>query len=74
MRVRLLRNANDSTSRSTSGIARRLALLVSTFSEVIGTGMHDDGPSKNTLGTDELHEVVGDATLGIALSVGLEVA
>ena len=36
--------------------------------------MHNDGTSKDALGANKLHKLVGDAALGIALSIGLEVA
>ena len=70
----LLRNPNDSESRSAASITRRLALLVTTLSEIIGAGVDDDGASEDALETDELDEVVGDGAFDVALGVGLEVA
>lgn len=36
--------------------------------------MDDNGAAEDTLGTDQLDELIGDGALGIALTIGLEVA
>lgn len=67
-------NADDATSRPATGISRHLALLVTAPTEIVGAGMHDDGPAEDALGPNQLDELVGDRTLGVALTVGLVVA
>lgn len=44
------------------------------LAEVVGAGVHDDGPAEDALGPDQLDEFVGDGSLGVALAVRLEVA
>lgn len=44
------------------------------LAEVVGAGVHDDGPAEDALGPDQLDEFVGDGALGVALAVCLEVA
>jgi len=66
-------DANDTASRSGARVARLLALLVPAFSEVVGTGVDDDGAPQNAVLADQLDQAVGDAALGVALAVRLEV-
>ena len=47
---------------------------MSAFTQVISTRVHDNGTSEDALGANEFHEVIGDAALGIALPIGLEIA
>jgi len=61
-------------SRTSTSVTGLLALLVSTLSEIVGTGVDNDGAAEDALGTDQLDELVGDGALSIALAVGLEVA
>ena len=70
----LLSNTDDAASRTTARVARRLALLVSAFAQVVGARVHDDGPPEDALGADQLDLLVRDGALGVALGVRLEVA
>ena len=72
--INLLGDADDAAGRTTARIARRLALLVPALAQVVGAGVHDDGPAEDALGADELDMLVRDGALGVALSVRLEVA
>ena len=72
--VRLLRNANDTASRTTTRIPRLLALLVAALAEVVSAGMHNNGASEDALRADQLDELVAHRTLCVALAIGLEVA
>ena len=69
----LLSNTDDAASRTTARVARRLALLVSAFAQVVGARVHDDGPPEDALGADQLDLLVRDGALGVALGVRLEV-
>ena len=69
-----LGDANDAASGTTARIARRLALLVPALAEVVGTAVHDDGPTEHALGPNQLDLLVLDGALGVALGVRLEVA
>lgn len=70
----LRRNADNPTSRSATGVSGKLALLVASSAQIVGAGMHDDGPAQHALGPDQLDESVGDGALGVALFVGFVVA
>jgi len=47
---------------------------VATLAEVVSAGVDNNGAAENTLGADQLDELVTDRALGVALAVGLEVA
>jgi hypothetical protein len=70
----LLRNANDTASRTRASIASLLALLVSALAQIISTAMHDNGTSQHALRANQLDQLVCDGALGVALAIGLEVA
>ena len=70
----LLGNANDTASRTATCIARLLALLVATLAKIVGASVYDDGATEYALRADQLDELVANAALPIALTVGLEVA
>ena len=70
----LCRDADDTARRTAARVARLLALLVAALAEVVGAGVDDDGAAEHALGADQLDELVGDAALGVALAVRLEVA
>ena len=73
-RKSLLGDTNDTASRTSASVASLLALLVLTLAEVVGAGVDDDGAAEDALGADQLDELVRDGALGVALSIGLEVA
>lgn len=70
----LLRNPNNTTSRSPARIPSYFALFMSTLPQIIRTAMYHDSPSEHTLWADELDEGVGQGAFGVALFVGFEVA
>lgn len=70
----LLRNTDNTTSRPCTRIASLLALLVAALAQVICASVHHNCSSDDALWSDQLHELVGGATLGVALAVSLEVA
>lgn len=70
----LLRNADDTASRTATSVASLLALLVATLAEVVSASVDDDGAAKHALRADQLDHLVADGALGVALAVGLEVA
>ena len=47
---------------------------MSALAQIVGARVHDNGPTEHALGTDQLDLIVRDGTLGVALSVRLEVA
>jgi len=47
MALSLLRNSNDTTGQTSSGIARSLAEFMSTLSQVVNISMNNHGSSKN---------------------------
>lgn len=47
---------------------------MATLAEVISASVDNDGAAEDALGADQLDELVGDGALGVALSIGLEVA
>jgi hypothetical protein len=61
-------------SRAGTSVTGLLALLVATLAEVVSAGVDNNGAAENTLRADQLDELVADGALGIALTVGLEVA
>ena len=70
----LLSDPNDAASRTAARVARRLALLVPAFAQVVRARVDDDGPAEDALGPDELDLLVRHGPLGVALRVRLEVA
>jgi hypothetical protein len=70
----LLGDTDHTASRAATSVTSLLALLVLALAKVVGAGVDDDSAAENALGTDQLDELVRDAALGVALSVGLEVA
>lgn len=70
----LLRDPDDSAGGTPACIARGLALFMSALAEVVGAAMHDDGAAEHALGPNQLDLAVGNGTLAVPLSVGLEVA
>lgn len=70
----LVRNADDTTSRTSARITGLLALLAFSLAEIIGTRMHDDGTAQHALLSDQLDEAVLDAALAIAVAVGCKVS
>ena len=71
--INLLRNANDTASRTTARVTRRLALLVPALAQIVGAAVHDDGPPQHALGPNQFDLPVRDGALGVALGVRLEV-
>jgi hypothetical protein len=61
-------------SRARASVTGLLALLVATLAKVISASVDNDGTAEDALGADQLDELVGDGALGVALSIGLEVA
>lgn len=47
---------------------------MATLAKVISASVDNDGTAEDALGADQLDELVGDGTLGVALTIGLEVA
>lgn len=47
---------------------------MSSPAQIVGAGMHDEGPPQHALGPDQLDELIGNAALGVALAVGLIIA
>ena len=72
--IGLVGDANDTASRAGTSVTRLLALVVAALAQVVSAGVHNDSAAQHALGTDQLDELVGDAALGVALAVGLEVA
>ena len=70
----LLSDPNDAASRTAARVARRLALLVPAFAQVVRARVDDDRPAEDALGPDELDLLVRHGPLGVALRVRLEVA
>ena len=69
-----LSDSNDSARRTTSRVARRLALLMPTFSQIVRAGMHNNGTAKDTFRSDQLDLRVFDRPFAVALAVCLEVS
>lgn len=44
------------------------------LAQIIGTGMHDESPTKHAFRSDQLDELIGNGALGIALAVCFVVA
>jgi len=57
-----------------TGVASLLGLLTVTLSEVVGTGVNNDGTAEDALWANQLDELVRYGALSVSLSVGLEVA
>ena len=72
--MNLLGDTNDAASGTSASVASLLALLVLALAEVVSAGVDDDGAAEDALGADQLDELVRDGALGVALSIGLEVA
>ena len=70
----LLGDANDATSRTTTGVTSLQGLFVATLAQIIRARVHHNGAADDALLPDELDVAVLDGTLGVALAVGLEVA
>ena len=47
---------------------------MATLAEVVSAGVHDDGTAEDALWANKLDELVRHGTLGVALTIGLEVA
>lgn len=71
--VRLLGNANDTTSRTTPSISSLLAVLMASLAKIISPSMNHNRTPKHALRADQLDQLVTDRALRIALAVGLEV-
>jgi len=67
-------DTNDTASRSGTGIASLLGLLVSSLAKIISSRVNDDGTANNALGANQFDELVGGRALAIALAISLEVA
>lgn len=70
---RLSGDTNDTTGGTSTSVTSLLGLLVATPSEVVGTGVNDQGPAQNALGTNQLNKLVLLGADGVTLSIGLEV-
>lgn len=69
----LTSNANDTTSRTTTGVTGLLGLVVTTLTQVISTSVDDNGTAQDTLSAEQLHERVLLGARSVALGVGGEV-
>jgi hypothetical protein len=69
-----LGDTNHTASRTGSSVAGLEGLLALALAEIVGAGVDDDGAADDALRADELDELVGHRALGVALSIGLDVA
>jgi len=67
-------DSDDTASRSSTRVSSLLAVLVAALSEIVGAAVNDNGATEDTLGSNQLDQLVGLGALGVALSVGFEVA
>ena len=70
----LLRNSDNPTSGPPPRIPRRLALLMPALTQIIRARVHNNRAAEDALRPNQLHQLVGDGALGVALGVGLDVA
>ena len=70
----LLGDTNHTTSRACTSIASLLALIVASLSEIVGTGVNDNGTANDAAWSNELDELVVGRAFRVALSISLEVA
>jgi hypothetical protein len=70
----LVRDANNTTSRPSTRIARLQAILVPALPKIIRASVNDDRAAQHALLSDQLDKAVLDAALPVAVAVGLEVA
>lgn len=69
-----LSNTNHTASGTKTGIARRLAQLVSTLAQIIGAAMHDNRAAQDALRPDQFDLLVRDGALCVSLAVGFKIA
>lgn len=67
-------DANDATSKSTSGIAGGGALGITTSSEIIGSFVNHQTASDDGVLSLQRNDVVGESEFGNTLSIGVNVA
>ena len=72
--LHLLSNANDTASRTKTGITRSLTQLMPALAQVISASVHDDRAAQHALRPDQLDLLVRDGALCVSLGVGFEVA
>ena len=70
----LCSNANDTARGPSARIASRLALLMSTFTQIVRARVDHDRAAENALRPDQLDQRVLNAAFAVALGVSLEVA
>lgn len=69
----LSRDADNTASRTGSSVASLEGLLVVTLAEIVGAGVDNNGAANDAVGANQLDKRVGDGTLGVTLSIGLDV-
>jgi hypothetical protein len=70
----LVGDTNNTASGTASSVTGLLRFLVATLAKVVSTGVDDNGAANDALGTDQLDQLVGNASLSITLGISLEVA
>lgn len=71
--VELGLETNNTTSWSTTGVTSLEGVWVTTLTEVIGTGVNDNGSTEDRSWTEQLDQVVSDGTLSDTRGIGLDV-
>ena len=73
MSIYLVGDTNDTASGAGASVASLLGLLVSTLAEIIGASVDNNGAANDTLRSNELNQLVLNASLSVTLGIGLEV-